>query len=190
MAAQKEIVSRRTTTPAKKKSSRLRPTAKSERIVVDEIFDDGTVRLLRAKKSRSSTERDLSIEAWNSERETFMQAWQVEAFVGFPTGRKLSEGDVFFIADGSRLTTTYGTSRDKKHKKPLPRKVAAREHLLRSVDRSRELARQEIKKEFYKLSACRMTSDKKEIEKLLKVVEDKFKKNAPFSSKKGVNNHA
>ncbi|MFQ5486569.1 MAG: hypothetical protein ACE5DO_14725, partial [Desulfobacterales bacterium] len=161
------------------------PTAKSERVVVDEIFSDNTVRLLRAKRSKNSGPKDFSIDTWNSECETFMKAWQVAAFVGLPTQRKLREGDVFFVTDGSKLTTTYGTPLDKKRKKPIPREAAAREHLLSPIDKSRELARQEIKKEFYKLSACKMTSDKKEVEKLLKAVEDKFKDNAPVAIKKG-----
>lgn len=185
MAVKKITKPKQTTTPTKKKTSQLRPTVKSERVVVDEIFDDGTARLLRANKTTDSAETDLSIEAWNNEYEFFIKAWQVEAFVGFPTWRKLREGDVFLIADGSKFTTTYGTTLDDHRKKPLPREVAAKAHLLRPVDKSRELARQEIKKEFYKLSAARMTSDKNEMEQLLKTVEDKFKEKALGGSKKG-----
>lgn len=185
MAVKKTMKLEQTTTPTKKKTSQLRPTVKSERVVVDEIFDDGTARLLRANKSTNSAETDLSIEAWNNEYECFMKAWQVEAFVGFPTWRKLREGDVFLIADGSKLTTTYGTTVDIQRKKPLPREVAAKAHLLRPADKTREIARTEIKKEFYKLSAARMTSDKNEMEQLIKTVEAKFKEKAPGGSKKG-----
>lgn len=185
MAEKKNTKPGRAATPAAKKSPRPRSTPGSERVVVDEIFDDGTVRLLRAKKSKNSSERDLSIEAWDSESECFMKAWQVEAFVGFPASRRLREGDVFFIADGSRLTTTYGTKRDARRKKPLPREVAAKEHLLRPAEQSRELARQEIKKEFYKLTASRVTSGEKELEKLIDVVEEKFKTKRPGGGRKG-----
>jgi hypothetical protein len=185
MAVKKNTKPEQTATTTRNNTSRRRPTARSERVVVDEIFDDGTARLLRAKKSTNSAEKDLSIEAWSSEQECFMQTWQIEAFVGFPAWRKLREGDVFLIADGSKLTTTYGTPKDTRYKKPLPRDVAAEIHLLQPVDKTRELARQEIKKECYKLSAARITSDKKEIEKLIKAVEDKFKEKAPGGSKKG-----
>jgi len=165
------------------------PTSKSERIVVDEIIDgdDGKtkVRLLRAKRSKNSAPIDMSIKAWNSESEYFMEAWQLEAFVGLPTGRKLREGDVFFITNGAKLDKYYGTKRSKLYKKPLPRAVAEKIHLLSPEAKSREIARTEIKKQFSRLSACKMTSDKKEIETLLKAVEDKFKENAPVAIKKG-----
>lgn len=165
-------------TVIKKRSTRSTPTAKSERIVVDEIFDDGTVRLLRAKKKRESPSGDLSIGAWDDEREYFIKAWQIEAFVGFQTARKLREGDVFLIVDGSQLTNKYGTKLDPRHKKPLPRKVAAKMHLIHPADRTREFARKEIKKEFYKLSAAKMTADKKELNEIIKMVEEKFKTRA------------
>ncbi len=181
MAAQKG--SRSTVT--NKKSARNMPTAKSERIVVDEIFDDGTVRLLRAKKTRKSAAVDLSIEAWNSEREYFIKAWQVEAFVGFPSTKHLRDGDVFLIADGSHLTNKYGTKLDLRHKKPLPREVASKIHLIHSADKTKEIARTEIKKEFYKLSAAKMTADKKELDEIIRTVEEKFKNQNPIRSKNG-----
>jgi len=164
------------------------PTSKSERIVVDEIIDgeDGktTVRLLRARRLKNSSAGDLGVDTWNSEREDFMEAWQVEAFVGFPSSRHLREGDVFFIADGSKLTPTYGTPRDVK--KALKREAARKIHLLRPWDKSKELARTEIKKEFCKLSAVRISSgEEKEINALIKAVEEKFKMQTSGSMKGG-----
>lgn len=185
MAVKKNTKPTQTATTTNKNTSRLQPTAKSERVVVDEIFDDGTVRLLRAKKTRKSAAVDLSIGAWNSEREYFIKAWQVEAFVGFPSTKHLREGDVFLIADGSQLTNKYGTKLDPRHKKPLPREVASKMHLIHSADKSKENARTEIKKEFYKLSAVKMTADKKELDEIIKTVEEKFKNQNPIQSKKG-----
>lgn len=185
MAVKKNAKPKQTAITTKKNISRLQPTAKSERVVVDEIFDDGTVRLLRAKKRCESAAGDLSIGAWNSEREYFIKAWQVEAFVGFPSTRHLREGDVFLIADGSKLTNKYGTKLDSRHKKPLPREVASKMHLIHSADKTKEIARTEIKKEFYKLSAVKMTADKKELDAIIRTVEEKFKNQNPIRSKKG-----
>lgn len=155
------------------------PTSKSERIVVDEIIDgdDGktTVRLLRAKRSMNSSPEDMSIEAWNSETEDFIEAWQVEAFVGLPPGRKLREGDVFFIADRSKLDKYYGTKRSKRHKKPLPRTVAENIHLLSPEENSREVARREIKMQFENLYATSITTDESDLNKMRSVINEKFK---------------
>jgi hypothetical protein len=151
-----------------KRSSKTKVTAKSERVVVDEVFDDGTVRLLRAKWIGNRADNDLSINTWKDEREDFMDARLVEAFVGFPPQRSLQEGDVFFIVDGSKLNNKY---------KPIPSERARSIHLLRSWDESRELARSDIKKEFSKLSAIKIsTGDKKEINGLYRRVDEKFKK--------------
>ena len=59
---------------------------KSERIVVDEIFDDGTARLLRAARlPNTAQEKDFAIHTWGEEREDFIEAWRVEAYVGYPS---------------------------------------------------------------------------------------------------------
>ena len=143
------MVRKRTTRQAKKtkiphKNNKLErmPTAKSERVVVDEIFDNGTARILRAKRDAEANESDLSLDTWKEELEDFIDAWRVEAFVGFTSQRHLHEGDVFFIIDGSRLNNKY---------KPIPREKARSLHLLLPWEKSREYARQEIKKEFSKL---------------------------------------
>jgi hypothetical protein len=163
------------------------PTSKSERIVADEIIDrcDGkrpTVRLLRAKRSQNSASAGLGIETWGPEREDFMEAWQVEAFVGLLSPNKLREGDVFFIVDGTKLNKYYGDK--KRGRRALPREVAAEKHLLRPIDDSRELARNEIKKEFYKLSAVQTTKNKREQEKFLSMVDKKFEVKNPDKGRK------
>ncbi len=146
--------------------------ANAERVVVDEIFDNGTTRLLRAKRLSNSPEGDFSIQTWDDESEDFIAAWRIEAFVGFPSKQKLKEGDVFFIADGTKLHDKY---------KPIVRETAKKEHLLISWEKSRELARIEIKKQFYKLAVTRMTTQTKERETLLKRVEKKFETDLPTS---------
>ncbi len=168
------------------------PTSKSERIVVDEIIDimdskdnQPTVRLLRASRAKNSSPTDFGVGAWNDERESIMKAWQVEAFVGLKSPRKLMEGDVFFIVDGSKLHRGYGNKDSKKYRKVLPRDVAAKKHLLRPTDESKEIARTEIKKECYKLSATKTTIDKKQLEKLMSVIDRKCENDLPSKNKKG-----
>jgi hypothetical protein len=143
-----------------------KPGKKSERVVVDEIFEDGLARLLRAKRAAKHPDNDLGIHTWDEEREDFIEAWKVEAFVGFPTQRNLAEGDVFFIVDGSKLNRAY---------KPKPRTVARSIHLLQPPDESTEIARTEIKKQFYKLSAAQISAGKKrDTDTLIKRVDKKF----------------
>jgi len=146
-----------------------KPSKKSERVVVDEIFEDGLARLLRAKRAPKHPDDDLGIHTWDEESEDFIEAWRVEAFVGFPTQRSLGEGDVFFIVDGSKLNRDY---------KPIARDVARSVHLLRAWDESTEIARAEIKKQFYKLSAAQIAAGKKrDTDKLMRRVDKKFKTN-------------
>jgi hypothetical protein len=147
-----------------------KPSKKSERVVVDEIFEDGLARLLRAKRAPKHPDDDLGIHTWDEEREDFIEAWRVEAFVGFPTQRSLGEGDVFFIVDGSKLNKDY---------KPIEREVARSVNLLRPWDESTEMARAEIKKQFYKLSAAQIAAGKKrDTDKLIRRVDKKFETNS------------
>ncbi len=139
---------------------------KSERVVVDETFDDGIARLLRASRlSNIGDKESFEIQNWNEEREDFIESWRVEAFVGYPSKQRLREGDVFFIADGSRLTANYI---------PIPREKARREHLLLDWDISRGIARNEIKKQFSKLAATKLSTNTKDRKKLIDRVEKKF----------------
>jgi hypothetical protein len=142
------------------------PTKNSERVVVDEIFDDGMARLLRAaRRSDITDKKDFYIHSWGEEREDFIESWRVEAFIGYPTKKQLREGDVFFIADGSKLNADY---------KPIPRARAAAEHLLIPPEKSIEMARNEIKKQYYKLVATQMSTSEKDKEVLIEKVDKKF----------------
>lgn len=127
------------------------PGPKSERVVVDELFDNGTVRLLRSK--RLSNQNGFGIETWGEEKEDFMQAWRVEAFVGYTGGRSLAEGDVFFLADGSKLNDKYA---------PIEREAARQKHLLKEWEASREEARKDIKEQFFILTATQVNDTKEE----------------------------
>jgi hypothetical protein len=67
-------------TPMNDKATIPELSEKSERIVVDEIFDDGTARLLRATRlTNKAQEKDLAIHTWGEEREDFIEAWRVSA---------------------------------------------------------------------------------------------------------------
>jgi hypothetical protein len=158
-------------TPINDKATSPELSEKSERIVVDEIFDDGTARLLRAARlPNTAQEKDFAIHTWGEEREDFIEAWRVEAFVGYPSMLKLKEGDVFFIADGTKLNVNY---------KPIPRERARLEHLLLDWDTSREIARKEIKKQFYKLSASKISIGEKDRKILNDKIDKKFEDDSP-----------
>ncbi len=135
----------------KKKRKKLTPSRRSERIVVDEVFDNGLARILRAQKGNHKP-TDYGIDAWEKEQEDFINDWRIEAFAGFSGGRKLREGDVFFIADGSLLNNKYD---------PIPRAAARKKHLLMPADKSIKLARLTIKEEFRKLLAYQISADEK-----------------------------
>ena len=141
------------------------PTSESERVVVDEIFENGTVRLLRAKRLPETNENDLGVENWDIEQEDFQRAWLVAAFVGYPSNKKLQEGDVFFFVNGEKL--------DKKYK-PIKRDEARKKHLLRSWGESRDIARTEIKTEYYKLSASQLANSDVERDHLFNKIETKI----------------
>ncbi len=149
------------------KPKRFLLNEKSERVVVDEIFDDGMVRLLRAGRLPDISDiEDYSIHTWGVEREDFLESWKVEAFVGYPSKIDLKEGNVFFIADGTKLNPKY---------KPIPRDIARIEHLLLPSDISAGMARTEIKKQFYKLAAAKMSIGKRDTELLIDKIDKKFK---------------
>ena len=138
----------------------------SQRVVVDEIFDDGTARLLRAQRLTGIVDRGkFNIDSWGAEEEDFIESWRVEAFVGFPSSMKLREGDVFYIADGSKMNAKY---------KPIPRERARKEHLLLPWDKSRQIARDEIKMQYSKLTAINLSISTKDRKSLINKVEKKF----------------
>ena len=158
-----------------KENTQQKPTPKSERVVVDELFESGFARILRARRIAGASPGDLGINTWGKEREDFLEAWRVEAFVGYSSGRRLREGNIFFIKDGTRLNGKY---------KPIPRDVAARIHLLLPWEESRRIARREIKREFAVISAVQMSPDSERLrERLVKRVEKKFAQNSPKGRK-------
>lgn len=153
--------------------SNLSPNENSERVVVDEVFEDGNARLLRAPRLPNHSEDDLSIDTWGEEKEDFIKSWRVEAFVGFSSKQFLNEGDVFFVVDGRRLTSRYT---------PIPRIEAKHSHLLLPWGKSREWARNEIKKQFYKLAAVEMAEQERGRKLLFNRIDKKFAKE--YSSSK------
>jgi len=154
------------TTPAK----RGLPTDRSERVVVDEVFDDDSARLLRARRLPGLASDDLSIDTWGEEREEFLSTWQVEAFVGFTGTRKLAEGDVFFLVDGDELSDAYRGSA------VLPRATARTKHLLATFDQSVEIARREIKEASFMLTAIAAAPSPVVVADLRKQVKERVKR--------------
>ncbi len=150
---------------------KVRTLDKSERIAVDELFDDGSARILRAGRSNDASSKDYGIDNWNTEKEDFVDQWKLEAFVGFPSSRKLNEGDVFFVRDGSKINNSY------KGKKILPRLVAKKKHLIVPWDKSISIAREETKEQFFKLTVSHIANTPKERKQLNKEVEKNIKEN-------------
>ena len=137
---------------------------KAQRVVVDEIMDTGVARILRADRLPGFKANDLSIQSWGDEKEDFIDTWKIEAFVGFTGGRKLREGDVFFIKDGSLLNKNY------RGKKIIKRQEAHKKHLIEQVDDSIERAKWEIKDETRKLTADYLATSKAEKKKLHEII--------------------
>ena len=151
-----------------------RTTPYSERVVVDELFDDGSARLLRSRRLAGADAKDLGMTSWRKEAEYVMPAWRVEAFVGFPSSRRLKEGDVFFLRDGRQLRATYHPE-----KSGIRRKDAAGKHLLIPWGESLEMARMDIKREFHLLHmerANQRTVKPKELESLVRKALDSRKR--------------
>ncbi|OGR04899.1 MAG: hypothetical protein A2511_02045 [Deltaproteobacteria bacterium RIFOXYD12_FULL_50_9] len=142
------------------------PSPKAERIVVDEIMDNGTARILRAPRLPDTQIEDLSIKSWGDEEEDFISAWRIEAFVGYDSKQHLAEGDVFFIVNGAELNNEY---------KPINRREAMLTHLLLPWDESRRIARNEIKMQYQKLAASEIASKPREEQYLIQRIENKFK---------------
>jgi len=161
---------KRKSKPAKKKAKAGQPASvagvneNSERVVVDEIMENGRARILRAPRLPKASGTDLGIDTWGDEVEEAITVWKLEAFVGFKAPRKLKEGDVFFIRDGSGLSETYTGQ------KVIARDKAAEKHLIEAADESREQARNEIKERFYNLTAQRAGRNKQDRDRLSKII--------------------
>ena len=151
-------------------AERALPSERSERVVVDELFEDGSARLLRAKRLFGCAPDDLSIDTWGDEREDFLSSWLVEAFVGFTGPRRLAEGDVFFLVDGDELSDAY------RGEAILPRPVAEAKHLLVPIGRSVEIARKEIKEASFILTAVAVAPSASVENALRKQVKERVKR--------------
>ena len=137
---------------------------KAQRVVVDEIMDTGVARILRADRLPGFKVSDLGIQSWSEEKEDFIEAWKLEAFVGLTGGRKLREGDVFFVKDGTLLNRNY------RGKRIIKRLEARKKHLIESLNDSTERARWEIKDETRKLTADYLATSKAEKNRLYKII--------------------
>jgi hypothetical protein len=155
---------RRTAGVSSKRQGSRSAGKKSERVVVDEIMENGRARILRAPRLPKASRTDLGIDTWGDEVEEAITVWKLEAYVGFKAPRKLKEGDVFFLRDGSSLNETYVGP------KVIARDKAADEHLIEAADESREQARNEIKERFYNLTAQRAGRNKKDRDRLSKII--------------------
>jgi len=136
----------------------------SERVVVDEIMENGRARILRAPRLPKTPRADLGIDTWGDEVEEAITVWKLEAYVGFKAPRKLKEGDVFFIRDGSDLSETYVGP------KVIARDKAAEKHLIEAADQSREQARNEIKERVFNLTAQRAGRNKQDRDRLSRII--------------------
>lgn len=146
------------------------PSEKSERIVVDEVFDDKKARILRANRREDATAGDVSIGTWGEEREEVVSTWRLEAFVGFSGGRKLREGDVFLVVDGTLFDDSYDP-----RKLEITRDAARKNHLLVDYDLSRSEARMEIKQQAFLLTAMRLAQGNEQAVKTLsRRIDQKF----------------
>jgi hypothetical protein len=163
----KKVRSRRITAAGRKASKKRAEAgagASSERVVVDEIMENGKARILRARRLSKAPLSDLAIDTWDNEVEEAITVWKLEAYVGFRAPRRLKEGDVFLIRDGSDLNEDYMGS------KVMARDRAAKTHLIQAADDSREQARNEIKERFYNLTAQRAGRNKKDRERLSRII--------------------
>lgn len=139
-------------------------TEKSERVVVDEIMENGRARILRASRLPGADGTDLGIDTWGDEVEEAITVGKLEAYVGFKAPRKLKEGDVFFIRDGSSLNDDY------MGRQVISGDKAAEKHLIQAADLSREEARKEIKERFFNLTAQRAGRNKQDRDRLSKTI--------------------
>lgn len=171
---------------------RPRPNPKSERVVIDEIFSDGTARVLRASRKKDRNDHGLDIEAWENEKEKEVKVLHLEFLLAHELeGRHLKEGDVFFLVDGEdffekrlkhvrEILKNYDkfdleqVQRVKKtilQEFPDIAKILKPEHLIETTEASRELVRREIKKEYQKLTVTQGIKDKKIRDQLYEAVE-------------------
>jgi hypothetical protein len=163
-AGSRPVLTKRKAAPAGRQATPIGGVnEKSERVVVDEIMEE-RARILRAPRLPGFADSDLGIETWGEEVEDAITTWKLEAYVGFRAPRRLKEGDVFFIRDGSTLNESY------KGRKVMRRDLAAERHLVEAADDSREQARKEIKERVYNLTAQRVSRNKRDRDNLARII--------------------
>ena len=171
---------------------RPKPNPKSERVVIDEVFSDGTARVLRAFRKKDRNDNGLDIDAWENEKEKEVKILHLEFLLAHELeGRHLKEGDVFFLVDGEdffekrlkhvrEILKNYDkfdleqVQREKKtilQEFPDIARILKPEHLIETTEASRELVRREIKKEYQKLTVTQGIKDKKIRDQLYEAVE-------------------
>lgn len=164
---------------------RARPSTESERIVVDEIFDDGTARVLRAKRKPDCPDDDFRIDAWENEDEEIIETKPMELLLADElSGRDLGEGDVFLVSSGETFfekqlpkakelaVKVEAESRSvikKMLSKRSPKDIPS---LLQPLTESKRLARREIKLRFNKLVVTRGIKEKEARKKLMGRAEE------------------
>jgi hypothetical protein len=154
------------------RKSAKRIGSRSERVVIDSIFDDGTVRILRAKRKKDRRGKRLDIDAWEPEKEQVVKLAAITLLLRDElTGGTLQEGDVLFLADGDaffeRKIKKAGQAARRAGRRGRPRA----EHLLCRLDEARDMARQEIKREFTKLAAGQGMKEGKAKRRLFKRID-------------------
>jgi len=152
-----------------KEKDRPKVTFNSERVVVDSIFADGTLRLLRSTRKKSSDDDRIEITGWGKEFEHEVSTHALEAILFHELdGRKIMEGDVFFIADGphffdrkiKELEDQLIDKRIVKVTRDLIKELEIeREKLILPIEESKWTARQEIKTQFAMLIATQGIQD-------------------------------
>ena len=168
------------------------PNPKSERVVIYEVFSDGTARVLRASRKKDRNDHGLDIEAWENEKEHEGRVLHLEFLLAHELeGRHLKEGDVFFLVDGEdffekRLKHVreilknydkFDLEQVQREKKTILQelsdiaKTLKPEYLIEATEASRKLARREIKKEYQKLTVTQGIKDKKIRNQLYEAVE-------------------
>lgn len=154
-----------------KEDNRPKVSFNSERVVVDSIFADGTLRLLRSPRRKSSDDDRLEITGWGKEIEHEVSTHALEAILFDELdGRKIMEGDVFFIADGpdfferkiKELENQLIGERIVKVTRDLIKELEIEsERLILPIEESKWMARQEIKTQFAMLIATQGIQDPK-----------------------------
>ncbi len=154
----------------------------SERVVVDSVFPDGTLRLLRARRKESDEDIGLARDAWQHEEECEVPREALEALLADElSGRRIREGDVLFVSGGPeffekklrRISEVLASESGMEGEPgPLRRPDIEPERLILPLDESRRIARQEIRTQFARLVVTQNVRDDALRDRLFSKVED------------------